>query len=67
MLSEKAIKEFQALYKTEYGQDISMEKTAELGERLIRFYKAVYKPSNKTYGEQVSNNKGDGSDSQRSR
>jgi len=47
MLSEEAIKEFQMLYKAQYGQDISMEEATAKGESLLRLYKAVYKPSSK--------------------
>ena len=47
MLSEEAIKEFQMLYKVRYGEDISLEEAAKRGEMLLRFIKAIYKPSSK--------------------
>lgn len=43
MLSEEAVEEFQALYKAEFGEEISFEEALEQGTNLLRLYKAVYK------------------------
>jgi hypothetical protein len=43
MLSHQAIKEFQKIYKKEYGEDISHEEAAESGQKLLNLYKVVYK------------------------
>jgi hypothetical protein len=45
MLSKQAIKEFQDIYFTEYGETLAFEKAAASAESLLRLYKAVFKPS----------------------
>lgn len=37
-LSREAIDEFKAIYKEEFGEDLSDEKAQEIGVRLIRFF-----------------------------
>lgn len=44
MLSEQAIKEFQAIYKKEFGEDISYAEASEKGTKLIRLFKIIYRP-----------------------
>lgn len=41
-LSEKAIKEFQEIFKKEYGKEISFEEARESGERLVGLYKILF-------------------------
>jgi len=41
-LSEKAIKEFQKIYKKEYGKEISYEEARDSGERLVDLYKIMF-------------------------
>ncbi len=41
-LSEKAIKEFQEIYKKEYGKEITYEEAAEAGRNLVGFFKILY-------------------------
>jgi len=45
MISQKAIKEFQEIYFTEYGEMLSFDEAAATAESLIRLYKSVLKPS----------------------
>ena len=45
MLSKQAIKEFQDIYFTEYGEALVFEEAAARAESLLRLYKAVLKPS----------------------
>jgi len=42
ILTIQAIKEYQSLYKKVFGDEISMEKAREEGERLIRLVRVVY-------------------------
>ena len=44
MLPKQAIEEFKALYKKEFGEDISDSEAQERGLRLINLIQAVYKP-----------------------
>lgn len=44
MLSEQAIKEFQAIYKKEFGEEISYADASGKGEKLIRLFKIIYRP-----------------------
>lgn len=44
MLSKQAVTEFQAIYKKEFGEDISIEKADELGTKMLRLFKLIYKP-----------------------
>lgn len=44
MLPDEAIKEFQEIYKKEFGEEISKEEACERAERLFGLFKAVYKP-----------------------
>lgn len=42
MLSEQAVREFQALYEKTYGKKISFEEALLQGERLVELMKIVY-------------------------
>jgi len=44
MLSDKQIKQFQTLYKTHFGKEISREEAYEKGAKLVRLVKLIYKP-----------------------
>ena len=46
MLNEQAIKEFQDIYFSEYGEAISFDEASAKAESLLRLYRAVFKPSN---------------------
>ena len=41
-LSEKAIKEFQEIFKKQYGKEISYDEAAESARNLLGLYKIVY-------------------------
>lgn len=43
MLSQKAIKEFKQIWKEEFGEDLTDDKAREAGERLLSFFKLLYK------------------------
>ena len=60
MLSEKAIMEYQKLYKQTYGKEISYETAADQAEQLIGLVRAVYGPLRrniKIYGNQTIKNR----------
>ena len=40
-LSDKSIKEFQEIFKKEYGKEISYKEAVESGEQLIGFFKLL--------------------------
>lgn len=44
MLPKEAIDEFKAIYKKEFGEEISDSEAYEKGLRLIQLIKAVYSP-----------------------
>ena len=41
-LSEKAIKEFQEIYKKEYGKELTYEEAAEASRNLLGFYEVLF-------------------------
>ncbi len=47
-LSQKAIVEFQTIYKQEYGIELSEAEALEKAIKLLRLFKVVYKPIKKT-------------------
>lgn len=42
MLSKEAISQFQALYLTEFGVEISLEEAQRRASKLLNLYRAVY-------------------------
>ena len=42
ILSEESIRKYQAIYKKEFGKEISHEEAREQGERLVGFFKLLY-------------------------
>lgn len=44
VLSDENIMKFQALYKREFGMEISKEDAYEQGIKLVRLMSIVYKP-----------------------
>lgn len=47
-LSPEAIAEFKAIYKEEFGEEITDDRAAELGGRLIRMMEVIYRPIDPT-------------------
>ena len=43
-LTDKNIKKFQAIYKEQFGTDISKAEAAEQGLKLVNLLSVVYKP-----------------------
>lgn len=47
-LSKKALDEFKAIYKAEYGVELSNAEALDKGIRLLRLFKEVYRPIKNT-------------------
>ena len=47
MISENALEEFKAIYKKEFGEDLSNQDALDKATRLLTLMKAVYKPITK--------------------
>lgn len=43
-LSKKALEEFKDIYKAEYGIELSDAEAMDKGYRLLRLFRAIYKP-----------------------
>lgn len=43
-LSDKAIKEYQAIYREEFGEELSVEQAQEQGLRLLRLFRILVQP-----------------------
>ncbi len=53
-LSKQTIKEYKEIHKKVFGEEISDQKACEQGSRLLRLFRAIYRPiSNREedYGE----------------
>ena len=46
LLDKKAIKEFKAIYKQKFHQDIDDKTAQEMAQKLLLLLKIVYNPSN---------------------
>ncbi len=44
MLSKKAITEYQAIYKKEFGVELSDQQAQEQGMKVLRFFRLIYQP-----------------------
>jgi len=44
MLSDKQITKYQTLYKNRFGKDISRKEAFDMGVKLIRLVRLIYKP-----------------------
>jgi hypothetical protein len=53
MISEEALKEFKAIYKKEFGVDLSDKDALESATKLLNLMKAVYKPMTKEEYEKI--------------
>ena len=50
-LSKEAIEEFKEIYKKVFGEEISDQEAYEQGSRLLRLFKAIYRPIPKSKAE----------------
>jgi len=53
VLSDEDIVKFQALYKSEFGMEISREDAYEKGIKLLQLMSAVYKPMTEEEYERI--------------
>ena len=63
MLTNNDIKKFQALYKEEFGTEISKEEALEQGIKLLSLMSHVYKPMTQEESDQVELHRWAGKDS----
>lgn len=47
VLTDADIQKFQALYRSEFGKEISAEQAYEQGIKLVRLMSAIYRPMTK--------------------
>ncbi|MFA5208389.1 MAG: hypothetical protein WC428_07150 [Candidatus Paceibacterota bacterium] len=47
MISEKALKEYKAIYKKEYGINLSDKEATEQATKLLSLMKVIYRPISK--------------------
>ncbi len=53
VLTDADIQKFQALYRSEFGMEISAEEAYEKGIKLVRLMSAVYRPMTKEQFERI--------------
>ncbi|OGY45752.1 MAG: hypothetical protein A2744_00010 [Candidatus Buchananbacteria bacterium RIFCSPHIGHO2_01_FULL_44_11] len=53
MLSKEAVKEFKAIWRKQFGEDISDEKAAEEGINLLTILDAIYRPIKKEWADEL--------------
>lgn len=53
ILTDADIQKFQALYRSEFGMEISAEEAYEKGIKLVRLMSAVYRPMTKEQFEKI--------------
>ena len=53
MLSEKALKDFQKIYKEEYGVEIDEQTAENLGYNLLVLFSYIYKPVKKEWVDKL--------------
>ena len=59
VLSDEDIVKFQALYKSEFGMEISREDAYEKGVKLLRLMSIVYKPMTEKEYKQIQKHRED--------
>ena len=53
MLSDEQVASFQALYKKQFGREITKDEALEKGTQLVRMMQLVYKPMTQEEYEKV--------------
>ena len=52
MLSKKALDEFKAIWKKQFGEDISDAKATDEGINLLTLFNAIYRPIKKEWANE---------------
>lgn len=52
-LSKKAFEELKQIYYSEFGKPLSEEAAQEMGYRLIRLFRIIYRPIPKENGDSI--------------
>ncbi len=53
MLSDEQVTQFQALYKKQFGREITKGEALEKGAKLVRMMQLIYKPMTQEEYEKV--------------
>ncbi len=53
MLSDEQVTKFQALYKRQFGREITKDEALEKGIKLVRMMQLIYKPMTQEEYEKV--------------
>lgn len=53
MLSKKALEEFKAIWREQFGEDISDQKATEEGINLLTLMNAIYRPIKKEWVDEL--------------
>jgi hypothetical protein len=59
VLTDTDIQKFQALYRSEFGMEITAEEAYEKGIKLVRLMSAVYRPMTKEQFEKIQKHRKD--------
>lgn len=59
VLTDADIAKFQALYRSEFGKEISAEQAYEQGIKLVRLMSAIYRPMTKEQFEKIQKHRVD--------
>lgn len=54
-LSKQAIDEYKAIYKKEFGKEITDAEAEEQGMKLLRLFKIIYRPIPKSWMKEHDN------------
>ncbi len=53
-LSDESIRDFQRIFKEQYGKEMSWEEAADAGGRLVDFFELLYKIDRRTHITETS-------------
>ena len=58
MISDTALREFIALWREEFGEEISDEQAMEIAPKLLNLFNHIYRPIKKEWLEKYKNENG---------
>lgn len=60
MISDTALQEFIALWREEFGEEISEEKAMEIAPKLLNLFDHIYRPIKKKWLDENNNENANG-------
>lgn len=54
-LTDDEVTQFQAIYRQQFGKEISQEDARERGTKLVRLFEIIYKPMTKSDYKTIQN------------